>query len=412
MQRSIFTTLFTLFTLFTTLANSDDNTIYTVEAKRGEAIVQDSIRPIAILTSSEGKHSITIGGNINMKASYDFNGSIDSPDFIPSQIPMTDIEQSQRRFGMDATTSRIEINGNIESERLGSIRMCLNTDLRGGSVGSYTPRVRLAYITAKDFLVGRYFTAFCDLYSAAPNIDFQQANVCPYIYTTQITYSRSILQEKLTLGAAIEYEPYESSTLSTSYSYQQQYIPNAVSYLQYNWREGRDNHLRLTGLYKSIPLYNTSTEQDLILNGWGAQVSGSMGVGGCLKLYYSGTCGEGITNYIQDLYGSGLDATMVGTAGSATPQITFMYGWQASALAQVTPCTMVSAGYSVVNIEGDEARFAASDYRQGEYLFVNIFYTLTPRLQLASEYLWGSRTNNNAARNTANRFNTMIQYNF
>lgn len=390
-------------------ASANDNNIYTIEAQRGEAIIQDSIQPIATISSKGDKYRISIGGNINMKASYDFNGSINSPDFIPSMIAVPGDYNTQRRFGMDATTSRIEIKGYAMSDKLGEVELCLNADFRGGNVGSYMPRVRLAYISVAGFVVGRNFTTFCDLSSAAPNIDFQGPNSCPYIYTTQIRYTHSIIDNRLTLGAAIEYAPYKSSTLGDTYGYQEQYIPDIPAYIQYNWNPERGNHLRLTGLYKSIPLHDLSTNENININGWGTQISGTVGVANVMKLYYSGTCGEGITNYMQDAYGSGLDVTIKSNGKAAA---NFMYGWQAASLIQITDRTMISMGYSVVNIEGDESRFAANDYRQGKYIFGNIFYTLTSRIQLATEYLWGSRTNNNHESNSANRFNTMIQYNF
>ncbi len=354
-----------------------------------------------------------------MKASYDFNGSINNPDFLTSLIPVTGDYNSQRRFYLDATTSRIELKGAAHTEQLGDIELCLNMDFRGGGVGSYTPRVRLAYISLAGFVVGRNFTTFCDMGSVAPNIDFQGPSVCPFIYTTQIRYVGSFVDERLTVGGAVEYLDYQSSSLGDlneespsgqDFCYQEHYIPDFVGYLQYRWGE-HQNHARVTGVYKSVPLYNYTSKESINLNGWGTQLSGSLSLGAPFRLYYSATMGEGITNYMQDLYGSGLDAT-VSSGADATARMTFVYGWQAAGLVEVTPRTMVSAGYSIVNVEGDRSRFASTDYRRGDYLFANIFYSVTPRVQLSSEYLWGKRTNNDGAYNTANRFYTMVQYTF
>ncbi|MFI3277487.1 MAG: DcaP family trimeric outer membrane transporter [Rikenellaceae bacterium] len=393
--------------------SAEESNIGKMDVKRGEAVVLDDVQPAAVITAQGGKYSISISGNINMKASYDFDGSIDSPDFIPSSISVPGTYDSQRRFYMDATTSRVELKGAAHTDEFGDVELCLNMDFRGGSVGSYMPRVRLAYITVGGFSAGRNFTTFCDMGSIAPNIDFQGSNSCPFIYTTQVRYVKPILDDRFILGGAIEYLDYQSSSLGddATFQYQEKYLPDVIGYIQYNWGDQVDSHTRLTGLYKNIALYNTALEKDVNLNGWGTQLSGSIEMCKYLKLYYSGTCGEGITNYMQDLYGSGLDATV--TSGTdAEARMTFMYGWQAAALAQLTDATMVSAGYSEVNINGSESRFAASDYRKGEYLFANIFYSLSPRIQLATEFLWGKRTNNDGASNHANRINTMIQYNF
>ncbi|MFR9620417.1 MAG: DcaP family trimeric outer membrane transporter [Rikenellaceae bacterium] len=406
MKRGFILLFVAMVTMFEVAANGEG--VATIEIMRGEAVVQDSVRSIATIEHASGKYMITIGGNINMKASYDFDGAIDNPDFITSLIPVPGSYDTRRRFYMDATTSRIEIKGLARDTPIGDVELCLNSDMRGGSAGSYMPRIRLAYVSFSGWLVGCAFTAFCDMGAAAPNIDFQGPSVCPYIYTTQVRYDGSLLDDKLTLGGAVEYHGYSSATLGGDYLLQSQYLPNVVGYVERNWHS---SHIRLTGLYKSLPLYDSATERDVNLDGWAAQLSGSVGVGSFVKVYYSATCGEGVTDYMQDTYGSGLDVVMSGDVASR-PIMPFLYGWQAAALAQITDRVMVSAGYSQVSFGGDAALYAASDYRRGDYLFGNIFYSLTPRIQLATEYLWGARENVDASRNTANRINTMIQYSF
>ncbi len=397
-------------------AKADESKSNSIEVNKGG----DAIKPAVALTSRNGKYTITASGNVNMKASYDFNGSIDNPDFITSLIDIPGSYNTQRRFYMDASTSRVEVKGTAASEKFGDVTLCLNMDFRGGTAGSYTPRLRLAYIAAKGFLIGRNYTTFSDVTSIAPSIDFQGPNVCPFIYTTQIRYVKPLLDDHLVLGGAVEYTEYESSSLGEvneesasgqTFCYQEKYIPDFVGYLQYNWGGENSSHIRLTGLYKNIPLYNTINQENVNLNGWGTQLSGSLGVGKNIKIYYSGTCGEGITNYMQDTYGIGLDATV--TSG-LDPQanITFMYGWQASSLVQISQKVMASVGYSVVSIEGAKSKFSAEDYQKADYIIANVFYSVTQRVQLSAEYLWGKRTNFGGDNRSANRINTMVQYNF
>ncbi len=383
----------------------------------GEAILYDTIRPITQIKSENDKYKLSIGGNINLKANYDFGGSIDYPDFVTSMIPVPGSYDTEQLFIMDATTSRIVVNGVAQSEYLGDVELCLNMDFRGGAVGSYTPRVRLAYITAKGFTVGRNFTTFADMGSLAPTIDFQGPNVCPFIYTTQVRYVKNLKCEWLTLGGSIEYVDYINDdwsevNLDSNFDYLERYVPDLVGYMQFHLGTNESDHIRVTGLYKNIPLRNLATNESFDLNGWGAQLSGSFVVGSRVRLFYSGTCGEGITNYLQDLYGSGLDVTVNSVSATPTATMPLLYGCQASGLVQLSDRTMVSAGYSIVRVEGDAARFEATDYSQGEYIVANIFHNITPRVQVAAEYLWGSRMNANRAFNSANRINTMVQYTF
>ena len=53
-----------------------------------------------------------------------------------------------------------------------------------------------------------------------------------------------------------------------------------------------------------------------------------------------------------------------------------------------------------------------NEYREGQYIFGNIFWNITPRFKLAGEYLYGTRENMDGLKNHANRANLMVQYNF
>ena len=56
--------------------------------------------------------------------------------------------------------------------------------------------------------------------------------------------------------------------------------------------------------------------------------------------------------------------------------------------------------------------YAENEYREGQYIFGNIFWNITPRFKLAGEYLYGTRENMDGLKNHANRANLMVQYNF
>ncbi len=409
MVKRILVSIIAIVSIF--VANAVEDELSTIAINRGEAPVHEELKRFSA-TTEDGKYTISVSGNINLRLGYDFNGAITNhPDFITSLIPVPGDYSSERFFYMDATTSRIQVLGVAKSSRVGDVELCLNMDFRGGNMGSYTPRLRLAYVSAAGFTVGRNYTTFCDLSAAAPNIDFQGPSVCPYIYTTQVKYSHSWFDDSFSVGAALEYHGYQSMTLNNDFEAQSAFLPTIPAYVEYRWDSKATSHIRLTGLYKSNPIYDVANERNTNLNGWGAQLSGSIGLGSIFKLYYSGTCGEGITDFMQDLYGSGLDVTMSDSA-SPQPHLTFMNGWQVAGLAQITDRTLVSLGYSAVNICGDSSYFAADDYRKGEYAYVNLFYSLTSRVKFAAEYLWGKRKNVDYSHNTANRINAMVQYNF
>ena len=53
---------------------------------------------------------------------------------------------SRQRLSMDASTSRIYLKGIANTRALGRVVVYVSTDFRGGAQGSYTPRLREAYV--------------------------------------------------------------------------------------------------------------------------------------------------------------------------------------------------------------------------------------------------------------------------
>ena len=147
------------------------------------------------------------------------------------------------------------------------------------------------------------------------------------------------------------------------------------------------------------------------LFGWGAQLSGTIGLGPWFRLFMNGVYGQGITPYIQDLTGSGLDFVPDNRTGEEI-KVMKMWGWQASGQINFSRRMSLSGGFSMVEMDRDDAFTFANEYKRGTYIFGNIFYALTPRCSIGAEYLYGSRKNMNSAKNHANRVSVQLQYNF
>ena len=89
-----------------------------------------------------------------------------------------------------------------------------------------------------------------------------------------------------------------------------------------------------------------------------------------------------------------------------------MCAWQAAAQINLSRRVSLSGGYSMARVEQNHGYYSDNEYRQGQYIFGNIFYKLSSRCKLAGEYLYGTRKNMDSAKNHANRVNLMVQYNF
>lgn len=371
---------------------------------------QQALTPSAIFADKRNTFSFAIGGDVALRAAYSFDRIVNNIDMVPYNIPMTLTPADDQEIRMDASTSRIFIRGIANTKKLGQVHIFMDMDFRGGAMGSYTPRIRSGYAQMLGFTIGRDVSTFCDLTAAPTTIDFQGPNAYNFRFATMIRYEHSFIDNHLKVGAAAEM-PSVSGTYGETLMAIPQRVPDFPVYLQYSWGKNRDSHIRASAVFRDMYLYNNARSSEDDLFGWGVQFSGNIHITKYLELFMNGVYGEGVTRYINDLMGSGLDFTPRPndpTRVQATP----MYGWQAAAQINILPNLFVSGGYSTVSVLKKNGTYSDSMYKQGQYIFGNVFWNLTPRFVLAAEYLYGSRKNMDGAKAHSNRINVLAKYSF
>ena len=375
---------------------------------------QQTEKPMFIFSTKDNKFSFAIGGFINLRASYGFNDVVNNIDFVPYNIPIPGNYATKQRIGMDASTSRVYLKAIANSNTLGRVIVFMDADFRGGNAYSYTPRVRSAYVWFKGLTLGRDVTTFCDLSAAPTTIDFQGPNAYNFNFATMIRYEFSLWEDHFKMGMAAEV-PNVSATYGDGtgniFAAIPQRMPDFPVYAQFAWGENRQSHVRASAVFRNMYAYDIVREKNTSLFGWGVQASGRINITRFLDIFFNGVYGEGITPYIQDLTGSGLDFTpnpLKPTSIQTMP----MYGWQAAAQINLSPRLSLSGGYSTVNVQRKNGYYTDDQYKQGQYIFGNVFFHITPRMKVAAEYLYGTRKDMNGIKNHANRINVMAQYNF
>ena len=371
---------------------------------------QQASTPSAIFADKRNTFSFAIGGDVALRAAYSFDRIVNNIDMVPYNIPMTLTPADDQEIRMDASTSRIFIRGIANTKKLGQVHIFMDMDFRGGAMGSYTPRIRSGYVQMLGLTIGRDVSTFCDLTAAPTTIDFQGPNAYNFRFATMIRYEHSFIDNHLKVGAAAEM-PSVSGTYGETLMAIPQRVPDFPVYLQYSWGENRDSHIRASAVFRDMYLYNNARSSEDDLFGWGVQFSGNIHITKYLELFMNGVYGEGVTRYINDLMGSGLDFTPRPndpTRVQATP----MYGWQVAAQINILPNLFVSGGYSTVSVLKKNGTYSDSMYKQGQYIFGNVFWNLTPRFVLAAEYLYGSRKNMDGAKAHSNRINLLAKYSF
>ena len=372
--------------------------------------VQQVSTPSAIFADKRNTFSFAIGGDVALRAAYSFDRIVDNIDMVPYNIPMVATPADRQELRFDASTSRIFIRGIANTKKLGQVHIFFDVDFRGGAQGSYTPRIRSGYVSMLGLTVGRDVTTFCDLTAAPTTIDFAGPNAYNFRFATMIRYEYSFLKDHLKVGAALEM-PGVSGTYGETLQAIPQRVPDIPLYFQYSWGANRESHIRASAVLRDMYFYNAATGRENDLLGWGVQFSGNICVTKYLEFFMNGTYGQGISRYIQDLAGVGLDFAP-NPLNTYKAQTMPMYGWQVAAQLNIMPNLFVSGGYSTVSVCRKNGYPSDSHYKQGQYIFGNVFWNLTPRFVIAAEYLYGSRKNMNGDKAHSNRVNVLAKYSF
>lgn len=404
-----------------TIGSSDDAVEFDSKEHRDKTIddfkethrcgFQQAHNPQFIFATRNNTFALGIGGMVNLRTSYDFNGAMGNIDFVPYDIPMTKSYSTRQRVMMDASTSRLFVKAVINSRMLGRVVVFSDMDFRGGAEFSYIPRLRSAYVQVKGFTFGRDVTTFCDLAAAPTTVDFQGPNAYNYNFNEMIRYEHSFLHRHLMVGIAAEM-PSVNGTYGENFSSIYQRVPDGIAYVQYAWGENRSSHIRVSGVIRDMYLHDNLRGENTTQLGWGVQLSGHIDIGRWVDIYMNGVYGRGITPYIQDLTGSPYDFAY-NPKNPKRMQTMPMWGWQAAAQINLVPgrCWL-AGGYSQVRLEKHNGYLSDDQYNAGDYIFGNAFCSVTKNLTLALEYLHGSRKDMNGTKNSANRVSIMAQYNF
>lgn len=377
-----------------------------VETHRGG--FEQAYLPQMIFSSRTNKIAFAVGGNVNMRVGYDFKGIVNSRDFIPADISIPGNYNSRQKLMMDASTSSIYFKAVANNSTLGRVVAMFEADFRGSNTG-YTPRVRLAYVSLYGFTLGRDVTTFCDLNSSPQTIDFEGPNAYTLDYSTMIRYSHTF-GRSFSMGIAAEM-PRVSASYGESFTPIHQRVPDFPMYVQFNWGRRANSHVRVTGLLRNMYYHNQTKGENQSEFGWGVQLSGNIAIGERWNTYINGVYGKGVSSYVRDLKGAGMDL-VVGVDDPTKLRTVPMYGWMAAGKFNIMRGLSVSGGYSEVNVERKTGFWSPSQYKKGQYIFGNIFCHFTPRFEMAIEYLYGTHKNMAGNKNSANRIQAMVKYNF
>lgn len=362
----------------------------------------DPRAPRFVLVDQQGKWGLGIGGYLQVKAEYDFSGSVDNVDFYPSAIDRNGVSSSQ--FQMDMTNSTIFMKLVGKSRLLGDFYVYTSANWRGDGDDFHLHNM---YMSSKYLLLGYTVGAFMDLDASPVTVDYGGPCGMAFYRTTQLRL-RYAYDWGLSMGLGIEASK-PDGTSNALVRITSQRMPDIPFYLQYAIND--NSHIRMAGVVRNLSYRNLLSGEKHNKYAWGVQAS-MLGTMGKFQLKGQFTMGKGIGSYINDISNVGVDLVPAREDGKMT--MLRADAWYVGLQYNASSRFFATATYSQTTLHSNSG-YADSNpgaYRRGQYVVANMFFNASKNMQLGLEYLHGWRADFDGNKCQANRVNLSARYNF
>ena len=375
-------------------------------------------------------------GFVRLDGIYDFKPIASTDDFVTSSIPIPQGEGANAvltprytRIGFDTETPWESMDWSIRTR----IELDFFNGNTSGAFGSFPLRLRFAWADFGPFLIGQAASLFMD-YDVFPNVlDYEgppgmvlvRQPIIALRFPTDANYRFAIGIEQpysdiqwfdgvdwvVNPGTGIITDPAEERNI--------QDVPDLTGNFRYTWDYG---HWQLAGIARQLsfqPVVGAQEDE----TGYGFNVTGTwhpwahcLGCPMCEDKSPIEKCrfigqyadGEGISRYIQDINGLGLDATFDPVNGfqliPATGWFLAYEHWWASNWASVV-------SYGEADVELTDT-LPDDTYQSATYASANLIWLPTERMGVGIEYLYGTRENKDGQSGDARRIQIGFQYKF
>jgi hypothetical protein len=377
-------------------------------------------------------------GFVRLDSIYDFRPMASTDSFVTSAIPVPQgrgqnmaLTPRYTRFGFDTETPIKSLDWNLKTR----IEMDFFNGNTSGAFGSFPLRLRFAWADFGPFLVGQAASLFMD-YDVFPNVlDYQGPGGMVLMRQPLFGIHFPIGQRfKFSLGIEQPYSDIQwfengswhvnpgSGIITTpGIGRNVQDVPDLTGNVRY---AGDNGHLQVAGIVRKLTFQPGPGNSALDTVGYGINLTGTYHPWAALcGLPTSGDCatplsksrflgqfaaGRGISRYIQDTNGMGLDATFDPANGfRALPS----YGWF-MAYEQWWAKTWASNftyGQDAVELT---STLPGNTYQRANYVSANIIWLPVPRLGVGLEYLYGFRKDKDGQKGDNSRIQMAFQYRF
>jgi hypothetical protein len=346
---------------------------------------------------------LKIGGYFKTDFIYDLKPAGNTDSFIPSSIPIPTVV-GVNNSTVSVRPTRLSLDFRVPTTKVGEVRFYLEGDLFG--TNATTPRLRHAYAQVRNILLGQTFSNFMDPDGFPDTLDFQGPNGMVSIRNPQLRYGFA-LSPSTTFYISIE-KPSSDVTFKTPQFSSQPNAPSPDGTVRLR-EEFNRGHFQIAGLFRSIAAFLPDGRTDSVF-GWGLNVSAGVKTFGKDNVILAVAAGHGISRYLQDTSGLGIDAE---PASGASPhlQATPAVGVEAAYQHYWRKTLRSSAVYSYAAVN-NTGLSALTTYNHGTYTGVNLIWNPFGSVNVGAEYLYGWAMEQNGLKSNAPRIQFSAKYSF
>lgn len=366
---------------------------------------QDPRAPYFLFMSRDANFAMGLGGVVRMRGWYDWNGAMPNNGFIPYNISIPSDLLRSRWMGSTPAGTALYFRVLGTNTPVGDYQLYIEANFDGYNQRDFL--LKKAYATLNDWTIGYAHSTFSDPLTEPLLVDGQGPNA--YVSTTAVLvrWMHNIRKDWI-VASSIEMPKSFVGANGTTTQAIDDWFPNLAAFSQYEW--AANQHVRLAGIMRVLPYRDlvTSTNHNEI--GWGVQLSSVMRPCKPLTLYFMGNYGRGISSLTGDLMMGNYDlVNNPETPGEMyTPRL---FGWYGAMQYHFTPTLFTGVTVGQLRYLPDYTQ-QDNMYKYGLYSAINLFWNITPRIQVGGEYNLGKRQNQNGEGRWAQRVSMMTQFSF
>lgn len=366
---------------------------------------QDPDAPYFLFMSKDSQLAMGIGGCVRMRGYYDWDGAIPVSGFAPYLIPMTPSMTQMKQLGTTPAGTCLFFRVIGRNKTLGYYQLYIEANFNGYESRDF--QLKKAYAVVNDFTIGYANSTFSDPAATPPTVDAQGPNnkISP---TAVLIRWMPTFKERWSVGLSVETPSPSIGADGVNTARCNSWMPDWAALLQYQWAKGQ--HVRLSGILRTLPYRDLIAGQNHNIEGWGVQLSSVSHIVPSLTAYINASYGHGYESLGGDLQIGNFDLT----PDESRPGRLYApkaYGWNIGLQYNFTHSLFTTVTTSITRY-CPKGSPASDTYKRGQFYAVNVFWNLTPRIQVGAEFDLGSRKNFGGETRWARRVGAMAQFSF